>query len=72
MFLPVQGTDTSIDFLNPATAVGRVVTGVPQILFGGRFFDKEGNRVAAAAASGAEAYKSNGVKLMFDYDPEDY
>ncbi len=56
-----QGTNGSVDFLSPVTAVGRVLIGVPQIIGGGRFFDKEGDRVKAAEAR----YKGNGVRLQF-------
>ncbi|CAL8465249.1 g4784 [Coccomyxa elongata] len=58
----MQGTNGSVDFLSPVTAVGRVLIGVPQIIGGGRFFDKEGNRVKAAEAR----YKGNGVRLQFN------
>ena len=43
-------------------AVFRVVTGVPQILGGGRFFDRDGNRVAVEG----EAYKPNGVRMLYE------
>jgi len=39
-----------------------VVTGVPQIVGGGRFFDKEGKRVVSEGAR----YKDNGTRLLYD------
>ena len=51
-----------MDFLSPVTAVGRVLLGAPQIIGGGRFFDKEGKRVRAGEAS----YKGNGVRMQFE------
>jgi len=47
----LQGTGSSIDYLSPAAAVARVLTGVPQILNGGRFFDKDGNRMGSVRCS---------------------
>ena len=43
----MQGASTSIEFLNPVSAALRVIGGVPQIISGGRFFDKHGDRVRA-------------------------
>eukprot|EP00884_Botryococcus_braunii_P005386 jgi/Botrbrau1/14849/Bobra.0326s0003.1 len=57
----VQGTGSSIDYLNPATAFLKVAAGVPQILGGGRFFDREGNRVPQKG----EQYQANGVRIPF-------
>lgn len=57
----LQGSGQSIDFLTPATAFTRVVTGLPQILQGGRFFDKEGKRVEHKG----ERYQPNGVRIPF-------
>ncbi|KAF6262287.1 NAD(P)-binding protein [Scenedesmus sp. NREL 46B-D3] len=48
----VKGTGSSIDYLNPASALARVLGGLPQIIYGGRFFDKEGNRVAGLRITG--------------------
>ncbi len=45
-------------YLSPASAFARVLSGVPQILGGGRFFDKEGERVPQPGA----AYDSSGVR----------
>jgi hypothetical protein len=39
-----------------------VLTGVPAILGGGRFFDANGNRVKADE----EKYKPNGTRLLYD------
>ena len=58
----VQGTNQSIEYLTLPSAVKRMVTGVPQILGGGRFFDKEGRRVPQEGAR----YKANGVRLLYD------
>ena len=58
----VSGTNTSIEFLTLPDAVKRVVLGVPQILGGGRFFDKDGNRVTRDG----ERYKENGTRLLYD------
>ena len=57
----VQGTSTSIDFLTPLSAIMRVVAGVPQIVGGGRFFDKHGNRVSQRGC----IYERNGVRTLF-------
>ena len=56
----VRGTGTSIDYLTPADAVLRVLRGVPQIINGGRFFDKEGRRVLQPG----QAYQENGVRIQ--------
>jgi len=61
----IRGTNSktsAVEFLTLPNAVFRVVTGVPQILGGGRFFDGDGNRVAVAG----EAYKPNGVRLLYE------
>lgn len=44
--------------LSPASAFARVLTGVPQIIGGGRFFDRAGNRVPQPGAT----YDSSGVR----------
>lgn len=62
----VQGTGGSIDYLNPALAISRVLLGVPQIIFGGRFFDRDGRRVPAAG----KRYKDNGVELLYDIEED--
>lgn len=51
---------SSIDFLTPADALARVLRGLPQIINGGRFFDKDGRRVAAPG----ERYQENGVRVQ--------
>ena len=58
----VEGTNTSIEFLSLPGAVSRVLTGVPAILGGGRFFAANGNRVKADE----EKYKPNGTRLLYD------
>ncbi|GAB4817879.1 hypothetical protein N2152v2_004925 [Parachlorella kessleri] len=57
----VQGTGGSVDYMSPADAFVRVLWGLPQIVNGGRFFDKEGNRVAA----GTHKYQTNGVREQY-------
>ena len=44
----------------------RILRGVPQIINGGRFFDKEGNRVPQPG----ERYAANGVRLQLPQAPE--
>lgn len=56
----VQGSGTSIDYLTPAGALLRILSGLPQIINGGRFFDREGRRVEQAG----EAYQENGVRVQ--------
>ena len=51
-----------VKFLTLRDAVFRVVTGVPQIFFGGKFFDGDGVRVAREG----QAYKPNGVRLLYE------
>lgn len=58
--LATRGTGQSIECLSPASAVFKVATGFPQIISGGRFFDKDGNRVRATGSR----YQDNGVKLI--------
>lgn len=58
----MQGTNTSVDFLSPASAVARVLSRMPQIIRGGRFFDREGERVRQAG----QRYAANGVREPFD------
>lgn len=43
------------------SSVGRVLLRAPQILNGGRFFDREGLRVRAGDAE----YQDNGVRLPY-------
>jgi len=57
----MQGTNKSISFLSPLSAVSGVALGLPQILNGGRFFDREGQRVQKAGMK----YKENGVRLPY-------
>eukprot|EP00897_Mesotaenium_endlicherianum_P010801 jgi/Mesen1/974/ME000012S00517 len=59
--LAVEGSGKSIAYLSPLGAFTKVITRVPQIINGGRFFDKEGNRVAQ---NGVE-YEPNGVRKVF-------
>jgi hypothetical protein len=56
----VTGTGTSIDYLTPADALRRILTGLPQIVRGGRFFDARGERVQRAG----ERYGENGVRVQ--------
>ena len=55
------GATGAIEYLTLPDAVKRMVTGVPQIVNGGRFFDKQGNRVTQPGAN----YKANGVRLLY-------
>lgn len=64
----VQGSGSSIEYLNPASAIGRVLSRVPQIINGGRFFDKEGERVP----QGGQKYNPSGVRLLYDYSSDEY
>ncbi|KAL2609890.1 hypothetical protein R1flu_028463 [Riccia fluitans] len=57
----VEGSKQRIEALSPASAVLKVLTGFPQIISGGRFFDKDGNRVVVAG----KQYKDNGVEVLF-------
>lgn len=61
----VTGTQTSIEYLSPSSAFTRVVSGLPSILNGGRFFDKEGNRVVG---TGDERFKANGVRVPYEIE----
>jgi len=47
-----------VAYLSPASAFARVLAGVPQVLGGGRFFDREGERVPQPGAT----YDSSGVR----------
>jgi hypothetical protein len=47
-----------VSYLSPASAFARVLAGVPQIVGGGRFFDREGERVPQPGAT----YDSSGVR----------
>lgn len=58
----ITGTGRSVEYLTLPDAVRRMATGVPQIVQGGRFFDKDGERVEADAKS---AYKPNGTRLLY-------
>lgn len=44
----------------------RILRGLPQIINGGRFFDKDGNRVVLPG----ERYATNGVRLQLPQAPE--
>lgn len=55
-----HGTGTSVDYLNPADAALKVLRGLPQIVNGGRFFDKNGDRVPRPG----ELYQENGVRVQ--------
>ena len=59
--LAVQGASTSIDCLNPLSATMRIVAGVPHIIGGGRFFDKQGERIPQQGYT----YEPNGVKTQY-------
>lgn len=63
----ITGTGRSVEYLTLLDAVRRMVTGVPQIVRGGRFFDKDGERVVAEASPDAKAvaYKPNGTRLLY-------
>lgn len=61
----IRGTfskTSSVEFLTLPDAVFRVVTGVPAILGGGKFFDSDGNRIT----SNGSAYKPNGTRLLYE------
>ena len=58
--LSIQGTGQSIECLSPPSAFVKVALGFPQIIAGGRFFDKEGNRVQV----NGNRYQENGVKIL--------
>jgi hypothetical protein len=58
----ITGTGRSVEYLTLPDAVRRMVTGVPQIIRGGRFFDKDGERVVG---NKAVAYKPNGTRLLY-------
>lgn len=64
----LNGTRQNIEFLKPFTAVSRVIVGIPQILFGGRFFGKNGERIESETGR----YKSNGVRILYEIDDEKY
>lgn len=51
----------SLDYMSPADAALRMLRRLPQVLGGGRFFDRDGNRVAAPG----ERYAANGVRQQF-------
>eukprot|EP00879_Flechtneria_rotunda_P015008 GHRR01015683.1.p2 GENE.GHRR01015683.1~~GHRR01015683.1.p2 ORF type:complete len:107 (-),score=29.14 GHRR01015683.1:1084-1404(-) len=68
---PMQGTGTSIDFLSPASAVARILIGLPQIINGGRFFDKTGNRVVTGSDTGS-VFNGAGVRLLYDFPADQY
>lgn len=56
-----QGVGGGIDYMSPADAFLRILRGLPQVINGGRHFDKEGNRVAATG----ERYQPNGVREQY-------
>eukprot|EP00245_Coleochaete_scutata_P007218 TRINITY_DN22350_c0_g1_i1.p1 TRINITY_DN22350_c0_g1~~TRINITY_DN22350_c0_g1_i1.p1 ORF type:complete len:433 (+),score=52.96 TRINITY_DN22350_c0_g1_i1:52-1350(+) len=60
----IRALDTlssSIDFLSPPAALLKVLLGLPQIINGGRFFDKQGNRVVADG----KTFTANGVRVLY-------
>lgn len=57
----ISGNNGSIEFLTLPDAIRRMVTGLPQIINGGRFFDKQGDRVRVEG----DEYKENGVRLLY-------
>ncbi|KAH7300520.1 hypothetical protein KP509_24G066300 [Ceratopteris richardii] len=59
--LDVQGSGSSIEYLSPVTAFGRILVGFPQIFKGGRFFDEKGNRVQVDGY----LYQDNGVRVLY-------
>lgn len=63
----VSGTNGSLEYLSLPDAFRRVVTGVPQIINGGRFFDKEGNRVPERGVK----YQENGVRKWYEVPAEE-
>ncbi len=58
----MQGTGGSVEYLNPASAVARVLSRVPQIIRGGRFFDGAGERVVQPG----QRYADNGVRQLYE------
>ncbi|CEM24690.1 unnamed protein product [Vitrella brassicaformis CCMP3155] len=58
----VSGSGSYVKFLTIPQAVLKLITGWPQIVFGGRFFDGDGNRVVADGAK----YSESGVKAQYD------
>lgn len=65
-----QGLATPVEYLTPLGAVSRVMTGSPQIINGGRFFDKEGARVQPS--SGGSRFNSAGTRLLYDFAEDKY
>lgn len=57
----VKGSGQSIEYLSPLSAVFKLLAGFPQIIRGGRFFDKNGDRVKVDGCR----YQNNGVKVSF-------
>lgn len=57
----IEGSTSSIDYLSPVSAAVRVLGRIPQIINGGRFFDKAGNRVQQPG----QRYAANGVRDPF-------
>ncbi len=47
--------------------MARVLLGVPQIINGGRFFDKQGNR-----ADTGRVYNASGARVLYEYDNTKY
>lgn len=64
----VRCASTSVEYLTPASALTRVAVGLPQILNGGRFFDREGRRVQQPG----DSYNDQGVKVLFEFPSEKY
>ena len=60
----VSGRSTSIEYLSPLSAITRVVSGLPLILHGGKYFDRDGNRVVGETGK----YKTNGVRVPYEID----
>lgn len=79
----LQASYSSIDFLSPPVAAARVLGGIPQILLGGRFFDKHGARVAKTRSQHGEddgnktadtvvRCTESGARLVYDFPVEKY
>lgn len=58
----IQGTTGSVDYLSPLSAVAKVISRLPQIINGGRFFDRSGERVQQRG----QKYAANGVREPYD------
>lgn len=57
----IEGSGQSLEYLSPASAALKLLVGFPQIFEGGRFFDKNGDRVRMDGCN----YQQNGVKIPF-------